>query len=44
MANETIKALLMLAMFGALEAALHLPGKLKPLRVARTVWSRHDQR
>ncbi len=34
MANETIKALLMLAMFGALEAALHLPQITKPVRAA----------
>jgi hypothetical protein len=40
MANETIKALLMLAMFGALEAALHLQQIMKPVRA----WSRRGWR
>jgi hypothetical protein len=40
MANETIKAFLMLALFGALEAALYLPRIKKPVHV----WVRLDWR
>ncbi len=37
MTNETIKALLMLAMVGGLEAALYLPQISKPVRARRNL-------
>ena len=43
MASETIKALLMLALFGALEAALYLPRIKKPVHAWVGLGSRKRQ-